>query len=52
MRSPPVRQIDAAAGDGGALWRTMGRDRRRVACRICAYAQTAPLKGLQKRENA
>jgi hypothetical protein len=32
-----------AAENFGGLWRTMARDRRRVACRICAYALAAPL---------
>jgi hypothetical protein len=46
--------VDAAAENGGGLWRTMARDRRRVACRICAYALAAPPCGsvgkLKRRE--
>src|SRR5690606_29340031 len=38
--SPPVG-IGLPRG-GSGLWRTMARDRRRVACRICAYALAAP----------
>src|SRR5690606_2142237 len=38
--SPPVGNGLPEVGSG--LWRTMARDRRRVACRICAYALPAP----------
>jgi hypothetical protein len=42
--------VDVAAENFGGLWRTMARDRRRVACRICVYALTAPLRERRQAE--